>query len=135
MRRRQLLAAVSAVALLGAGIAAGCQSEGTTSASPKTVIGKVPKPTTTTTTTPTSQGDAAAGKDVFASAGCAGCHTLKAANATGTVGPNLDEKKPPLTLIVDRVTNGKSPMPAFGGTLSPKQIADVAAFVYQSTHS
>jgi cytochrome c6 len=135
MRRRQLLAAVSAVALLGAGIAAGCQSEGTTSASPQTVIGKVPKPTTTTTTTPTSQGDAAAGKDVFASAGCAGCHTLKAANATGTVGPNLDEKKPPLTLIVDRVTNGKSPMPAFGGTLSPKQIADVAAFVYQSTHS
>ena len=75
------------------------------------------------------------GAKVFASAGCAGCHTLKAANATGTVGPNLDEKKPPLSLIVDRVTNGKSPMPAFGGTLSPKQIADVAAFVYQSTHS
>jgi cytochrome c6 len=135
MRRRQLMLAVSAIALLGAGIAAGCQSEGTTSASPETVVGKVPKPSTTTTTTPTSQGDAAAGKAVFASSGCAGCHTLKAANATGTVGPNLDEKKPPLSLIVDRVTNGKSPMPAFGGTLTPKQIADVSAFVYQSTHS
>ena len=135
MRRRHLLVAVSAVALLGAGIAAGCQSEGTTSATPQTVVGKVPKPTTTTTTTPTSQGDAAAGKDVFASAGCSGCHTLKAANATGTVGPNLDEKKPTLSRIVDRVTNGKAPMPAFGGSLSPKQIADVAAFVYQSTHS
>jgi mono/diheme cytochrome c family protein len=135
MRRRHLIAAVSAIALLGAGFAAGCGSEGTTSASPETVVGKVPQQSTTTTTTPTSQGDAAAGKDVFASSGCAGCHTLKAANATGTVGPNLDETKPPLSKIVDRVTNGKSPMPAFGGSLTPKQIADVAAFVYQSTHS
>ena len=128
------MVAISAAVLLGAGIAAGCGSEGTTSASPQTVIGKVPKPPPTTTT-PTSQGDPAAGKDVFASAGCAGCHTLKAANATGTVGPNLDEKKPDLAKIIDRVTNGKSPMPSFKGSLSDKQIADVAAFVYQSTHS
>ena len=34
------------------------------------------------------------GKAVFASAGCGGCHTLKAAGATGTVGPNLDALKP-----------------------------------------
>jgi cytochrome c6 len=135
MRRRHLIAAVSAVVLLGAGFAAGCGSEGTTTASPQTVVGTVPQQSTTTTTTPASKGDAAAGKAVFASSGCAGCHTLKAANATGTVGPNLDEKKPPLSLIIDRVTNGKAPMPAFGQTLTPKQIADVAAFVYQSTHS
>ncbi len=31
-----------------------------------------------------------AGKQVFANSGCAGCHTLAAAGATGTVGPNLD---------------------------------------------
>jgi cytochrome c oxidase subunit 2 len=31
------------------------------------------------------------GKQVLAAAGCNSCHTLKAANATGTVGPNLDE--------------------------------------------
>lgn len=30
------------------------------------------------------------GLQVFASAGCNSCHTLKAANATGTTGPNLD---------------------------------------------
>lgn len=30
------------------------------------------------------------GLQVFASAGCASCHTLKAANATGTTGPDLD---------------------------------------------
>jgi cytochrome c oxidase subunit II len=36
---------------------------------------------------------AAAGKAVFTgSAGCSGCHTLAAANATGTVGPNLDTR-------------------------------------------
>ena len=36
---------------------------------------------------------AAAGKTVFTgSAGCSGCHTLAAASATGTVGPNLDAR-------------------------------------------
>ena len=36
---------------------------------------------------------AAAGKAVFTgSAGCSGCHTLAAAGATGTVGPNLDTR-------------------------------------------
>jgi cytochrome c551/c552 len=35
-------------------------------------------------------GDANAGKAVFASAGCGSCHTLTAANATGTIGPDLD---------------------------------------------
>ena len=79
------------------------------------------------------KGDAAAGKKVFASAGCASCHTLKDAGASGTVGPNLDEAKPPLDLVVERVTNGKPPMPSFAGQLSPKQIADVSAYVVQAT--
>jgi cytochrome c oxidase subunit II len=36
---------------------------------------------------------AAAGQTVFTgSAGCGGCHTLAAASATGTIGPNLDTK-------------------------------------------
>src|SRR5262245_19321667 len=134
MRRRQLTLAVAAVLAL-AGVAAGCGSEGTTTATPQTVIGKVPRPTTPTTTAP-SKGDPAAGKEVFLNvAGCGGCHTLQAAGSTGTVGPNLDDKKPPLPLILDRVTHGKGVMPSFSGSLSPKQIADVAAFVFQSTHS
>ena len=66
-------------------------------------------------------------------AGCASCHTLKDAGATGTVGPNLDQTKPPLELVVDRVTNGKGAMPAFGSQLSQQQIADVAAYVVQAT--
>jgi cbb3-type cytochrome c oxidase subunit III len=69
------------------------------------------------------------GKSIFVSAGCSGCHTLKAAGATGTVGPNLDQKKPPEALVVQRVTNGKGAMPSFKGKLTPAQIQAVAKFV------
>ncbi len=75
-------------------------------------------------------GDPAAGKAIFTSSGCSGCHTMAAVGATGTVGPNLDEYLPPLTLIVDRVTHGTGTMPSFKSRLSVKQIKDVAAFVY-----
>ena len=86
MRRRHLILGAAAVLLL-AGVAAGCGSEGTKTATPQTVIGTVPKPSTPTTTVP-SAGDPAAGKDVFLNvAGCGGCHTLSAAGSTGTVGP------------------------------------------------
>ena len=80
-------------------------------------------------------GDAAAGKEVFESAGCASCHTLADAGATGTVGPNLDEAKPPAELVVDRVTNGMGAMPPFSGELSAEQINDVAAYVVNATSS
>ena len=36
----------------------------------------------------------AKGKEVFTTAGCGGCHTLAAAEATGTIGPNLDTLQP-----------------------------------------
>lgn len=101
--------------------------------------------TTTASTAPTTteaaggggaKGDPAAGKEVFMTAGCNGCHTLKAANATGNIGPNLDQAKPDEARIRTRVEHGKGAMPAFGdsGQLSKKQIDDVIAFVYQSTH-
>ena len=78
-------------------------------------------------------GDAAAGEAVFSSAGCGSCHTLEAAGASGTVGPNLDEAKPDAALVVERVTNGMGPMPSFKGQLDEKQIQDVAAYVVAST--
>ena len=85
---------------------------------------------TTTTTTQTPSGNATAGKAIFTGpAACSGCHTLKDANATGTVGPNLDQLKPPFDRVVTQVTNGGAAMPAFKGTLTPQQIADVAAYV------
>ena len=91
-------------------------------------------PSTTTETAPgTSEGDAAAGEAVFASAGCGGCHTLEAAGSSGTVGPNLDDAKPDHALVVERVTNGMGAMPSFKGQLDEKQIQDVAAYVVAST--
>jgi mono/diheme cytochrome c family protein len=89
----------------------------------------------TTTAPAAAQGDPVAGKAVFASAGCGACHTLKAAGATGTVGPNLDQLKPPYDRVLHQVQVGGGPMPAFKNTLSAKQIQDVAAFVVASTHA
>ena len=77
----------------------------------------------------TGGGGAAAGKSVFASAGCGSCHTLADAGSTGTVGPNLDDAKPDKALVVTRVTNGKAPMPSFKGQLSDDQIDAVATYV------
>lgn len=82
---------------------------------------------------PAAEGDPAAGEAVFASSGCGGCHVLEAAGASGAVGPNLDESQPEHALVVDRVTNGKGVMPAFGGDLSEEEIQNVAAYVVQST--
>ena len=70
---------------------------------------------------------------MFTTAGCSSCHTLKDAGATGTVGPNLDQVKPPLSRVVPQVLNGGTTMPPFKGTLSTKQIADVSAYVVKAT--
>lgn len=78
---------------------------------------------------PAAGGSTAVGKEVFASAGCGACHTLADADATGAVGPNLDEAKPSAELVVDRVTNGKGAMPPFADQLSEEQITEVAAYV------
>ncbi|MEX2645975.1 MAG: c-type cytochrome [Gaiellaceae bacterium] len=123
-----LLAAVGALALAACGGAEEVQPL------PEGVTGTTP-PAATTETQPEDggEGNAAAGEDVYASAGCGSCHVLAAAGSSGTIGPNLDETKPELDLIVERVTNGASPMPAFKDQLTEQQIQDVAAFVFEST--
>jgi cbb3-type cytochrome c oxidase subunit III len=63
---------------------------------------------------------------------CASCHTLAAAGATGTVGPDLDQLKPAMALVVRQVTNGGAIMPAFKGKLTPAQIQAVAKYVSSS---
>lgn len=71
----------------------------------------------------------ALGRQVFAAAGCASCHTLRAAGSTATVGPNLDEARPSLALVRERVTHGQGAMPSFRNELSRSQIEAVAAYV------
>ena len=73
--------------------------------------------------------NAVAGRSVFSSAGCDGCHTLKAADATGQVGPNLDQVRPTYETVRSKVESGGGVMPSFAGKLSAAQIRDVAAFV------
>ena len=69
------------------------------------------------------------GKEIYAEAGCGSCHTLADAGSTGTIGPNLDEAKPSLELAIDRVRNGKPPMPPFKDKMSDAQIEAVARYV------
>ena len=74
------------------------------------------------------------GEAIFKSklAGCSGCHTLSAAGATGTVGPNLDQLKPSAAVVAHQVMVGGGVMPAFQGKLSPAQIQAVAKYVASS---
>jgi mono/diheme cytochrome c family protein len=123
--------------ILIAVVAAGCSSskpgEKVVLPLPSTVVGTVPTEATVTVPAEYKGGDPVAGKKVFLSAGCTGCHTLKDAGSTGTVGPNLDDAKPSLSLAVERVTKGAGAMPSFKGQLSTKQIADVTAYVVKAS--
>ena len=60
---------------------------------------------------------------------CGSCHTLAAAGTKGTVGPNLDQLKPPLATVERQVINGGGAMPAFKDVLSDAQIKAVARYV------
>lgn len=135
MRRAALLLSLLALSI---GVA-GCGGGEETSPSPETVEGTLPEETTTepggTEEEPgaTVEGDAANGEQIYASAGCGSCHTLEAAGSAGTIGPNLDESMPDMALAVDRITNGSGAMPSFSDQLNEQEIADVAAYVVQST--
>lgn len=122
MRRLPLAASAVSLALL----IAGCGGGKETSPSPESVEGTVKQESVP------AKGDPQAGKQVYSQAGCGGCHTLKAAGSSGTVGPNLDDLKPGYEAAFKQVQQGGGAMPAFNDKLSKKQIADVAAFVAES---
>jgi mono/diheme cytochrome c family protein len=106
-------------------------------------------PTGTETGAPEQpSGDPAAGKELFTTTAqppCASCHTLQEANATGTVGPNLDEvlKGKDAAFIHESIVNPDAEiatgysagiMPGvYGDQLNDQQIADLVAFLVQST--
>ena len=70
----------------------------------------------------------AAGAPVFKS-DCSSCHTFKAANASGQIGPNLDAARPDFGTVQAKVEDGGGGMPSFSGQLTPEQIRDVSAYV------
>jgi mono/diheme cytochrome c family protein len=125
-------------------VAAGCGSKGVIKPLPDTVVGSLPQ------AAPVAKGNPAAGKQVYASNGCAGCHTFKPAGSTGKVGPDLDNLaadatkanqgpleqytaesiKNPGAYVVPGYPNGV--MPAFT-SLSDTQLADLVAFLTQKS--
>ena len=121
MRRRHLalLLVVGSLTLVTAGCGGDDDSD---SAAP-------PATTTEQSGGDSGTGDAAKGEEVFASAGCGGCHIFEAAGSSGSVGPNLDELAPSFDQVVEQVTNGGGAMPAFAGELSEQEIRDVATYV------
>jgi mono/diheme cytochrome c family protein len=108
---------------------AACGGSSEKNTAPETVVGTVP-----TGGSDAVEGDPAAGKSIFTEK-CGTCHTLADAGTSGTTGPNLDDLKPDEATVSSQVTNGGGGMPAFGGTLSEQQIADVAAYVAQAAGS
>jgi len=113
---------------------AGCGAQGVVSPTPVTVVGSLPRAAAAPVTPAFKlKGDPVLGAKYFTAYGCNGCHTLAAAKATGTLGPNLDTLKPDYRHVTAQVTNGGAQMPSFQKTLSTQQIADVAAYVVKST--
>jgi mono/diheme cytochrome c family protein len=70
------------------------------------------------------------GRQVFLRAGCGGCHTLSVAGTHGTIGPDFDRTE---TLNASQIRNqldvGAGGMPSFRDRLTPREKADVAAFL------
>jgi mono/diheme cytochrome c family protein len=87
-----------------------------------------PEAGTTSTSNGGTQQASAQGKQIFTQ-NCAGCHTLKDANASGKVGPDLDQLKPDEATTQRQVTNGGGAMPAFKGQLQPDEIKAVSQYV------
>lgn len=131
----------SAVATTSASSATTSASSATTSAShplqrqphpPATTTASTTTTSASTATTPTPppiEGDPVAGKAVFIDTGCSSCHTVAAAGAHGTVGPNLDQVDLSVSEALDWVSNGRGAMPSYKGQLSAKKLADLAVFV------
>jgi cytochrome c6 len=82
--------------------------------------------------------DAEAGKKIFMN-NCTGCHN----NGMNVIVPEKTLKKADLEkntmysdkAIINQVTQGKSPMPAFGSQLSASDIENVAAYVLKQADS
>ena len=73
-----------------------------------------------------------AGRLVFtttAAPSCTVCHALADADATGAIGPDLDQLQPSFEMVREAVAGGVGIMPAFSASLSEEEIEAVAHYV------
>jgi mono/diheme cytochrome c family protein len=108
-KRKFLTPALAAVALVG-GLAAGSAGFSRANAEDAAV-----------------NSDAA--REMFHSWSCSACHALADADASGGVGPTLDNPKLTRELMIDRISNGQGAMPSFGGQISDEDIALLADYI------
>ena len=66
---------------------------------------------------------------------CGTCHTLKAAESSGDIGPNLDMLKPKIAQTILAVTNGIGVMPPWKDILTTEEIEAVAYYIFNSTNN
>jgi mono/diheme cytochrome c family protein len=89
---------------------------------------------------------ATTGEQIFTAGGCAGCHTLAKANATGTIGPSLDDLAAaagdgsPEDFVIEsvldpdaEVADGFQPgvMPSYEGRLNEEQLQALAEYLLE----
>lgn len=102
-------------------------ARGSTTVTEQTTTAPAPAPTPAA---PTAQDRAA--RELFAGS-CAGCHTLAAAGATGTAGPDLDALGPDGARVLAAIANGGSGVGAMPANLlqgaQAQQVADYVAKV------
>lgn len=64
---------------------------------------------------------------------CALCHTLADADASGAVGPVLDDLKPDAQRVAKALRDGIGQMPPYAGSLSDAQIQALAHYVSKAS--
>lgn len=66
---------------------------------------------------------------LFDSSGCAGCHTLSVADASGSIGPNLDDTSLSAPQIEAVIRSGGGAMPPYEGQLTDAQITSLTDLI------
>jgi mono/diheme cytochrome c family protein len=89
---------------------------------------------------------ATTGEQIFTAGGCAGCHTLAKANATGTIGPSLDDLAAaagdgsPEDFVIESVIDPDAEiadgfqagvMPSYEGRLTEEQLQALAEYLLE----
>jgi mono/diheme cytochrome c family protein len=89
--------------------------------------------------------NATSGEQIFTAGGCAGCHTLAKANATGTIGPSLDDLEAagggsPEDFVIESLLDPDAEvaqgfqagvMPSYEGRLSEEQQQALAEYLLE----
>lgn len=74
-------------------------------------------------------GDPVAGRQLFESSGCGGCHTFAAAGSRGRRGPSFDDGRPGAADVLAQLRQGGGLMPSFADDLTEREMRDIASFV------